>query len=79
MPRSRIRHVRKIAKNSSALSISGPQSHQLIGDLSNRSNYEYTDDDGRKTCRALQGEMVVGRAVRSGKEKQEDKRLINLE
>lgn len=32
---------------------------QLIGNLSNRSNYDYTDDDVQKIFRALQQELSV--------------------
>ena len=30
---------------------------RLIGNLANRSNYEFTDDDSRKILRALQKEL----------------------
>jgi hypothetical protein len=30
---------------------------RLIGNLSNRASYEYTDEDGRKILRALQREL----------------------
>ena len=32
---------------------------RVIGNLSNRSNYEYTDEDARKIISALQSELVV--------------------
>lgn len=32
---------------------------QLIGNLSNRSNYDYTDDDVQKIFRALQQELAA--------------------
>ena len=35
------------------------KSIQLIGNLSNRSNYDYTDEDIAKIFRALQSEVAV--------------------
>ena len=34
---------------------------RLVGNLSNRSNYDYTDDDVEKIFRALQAEMKTCR------------------
>ena len=34
---------------------------QLIGNLSNRSNYDYTDEDVQKILKALQNELVACR------------------
>lgn len=41
---------------------------QLIGNLSNRSAYAYTDDDVRKVFRALQKELDVAKARFGGEE-----------
>ena len=35
---------------------------RLIGNLANRSNYEFTDEDGRKIVRALQRELEALKA-----------------
>lgn len=39
---------------------------RLIGNLSNRSAYEYTDEDARKILRALQRELETTRSKFSG-------------
>ena len=46
---------------------------RLIGNLSNRSNYAYTDEDAKKIIRALQAAIddVRGRFANRGKEKEE--------
>jgi hypothetical protein len=47
---------------------------RLIGNLSNRSNYEYSDDDVRKIFRALQKELDAAKGrfggEANGKEKE---------
>lgn len=35
---------------------------RLVGNLGNRSNYEYTEDDARKMVRALQKELDAAKA-----------------
>jgi hypothetical protein len=44
---------------------------RLIGNLSNRSNYKYTDEDARKICKALREAVdeVKARFERRGDEK----------
>jgi ABC-type Fe3+-hydroxamate transport system substrate-binding protein len=44
---------------------------RLIGNLSNRSNYKYTEDDARKICKALREavEEVRARFDRKGDDK----------
>jgi hypothetical protein len=50
---------------------------RLIGNLSNRSNYKYTEEDAKKICRALKDavEEVRLRFERRGDEKSTDFRL----
>lgn len=44
---------------------------RLVGNLSNRSNYKYTEDDARKICKALRDavEDVRARFERKGDDK----------
>lgn len=44
---------------------------RLIGNLSNRSNYRYTDDDARRICKALRDAVdeVRARFERKGEDK----------
>ena len=56
------------------------QTIQLIGNLSNRSNYDYTDDDVTKIFRALHEEIAAcKRRFDLATKKQANKKLFNLE
>jgi hypothetical protein len=50
---------------------------RLIGNLSNRSSYEYSEDDSRKIIRALQREIDDLKLRFKGEDKNDDK-LFNL-
>ena len=56
------------------------QTIQLIGNLSNRSNYDYTEEDVAKIFRALQEEIAVcKKRFDLALKKQGTKKLFNLE
>lgn len=55
------------------------QTIQLIGNLSNRSNYDYTDEDVAKIFRALQAEIAAcKKRFDLARQKQSRKKLFNL-
>lgn len=52
---------------------------QLIGNLSNRSNYDYTDEDISKIFKALQEEMTSCRRKFENSRKKDSKITFNLD
>lgn len=52
---------------------------QLIGNLSNRSNYDYTDDDVAKIFKALQDELSGCRKKFETAKKRDDKVVFSLD
>src|ERR1051326_9106611 len=52
---------------------------QLIGNLSNRSNYDYSDDDVQKIFRALQDELQTCRKKFDLAQKRQSNQLFRLE
>lgn len=52
---------------------------QLIGNLSNRSNYDYTDDDVAKIFKALQEEITSCKRKFENSRKKDSKITFNLD